>query len=81
MFKWLFYSGKSNEFRNRRQHHSGRLLKQSGHDLLTLKPLTMLIMIGYFLLILPFGQIIFKSVLLNKVTIPDIYHSGYVDHT
>ncbi|WP_436668090.1 glycerophosphodiester phosphodiesterase [Latilactobacillus sakei] len=47
-----------------------QLLKQSGHDLLTLKPLTMLIMIGYFLLILPFGQIIFKSVLLNKVTIP-----------
>lgn len=47
------------------------LLRQSIHDVLELRPLTALLVIFYFVLILPFGQVLFRSTLLNKVTIPD----------
>ncbi|MDK1727875.1 glycerophosphodiester phosphodiesterase [Dellaglioa algida] len=47
------------------------LLKQSIHDVLALRPLTALLVTWYFVLILPFGEVLFKSSLLSKVTIPD----------
>lgn len=47
------------------------VLRQSIHDLLELRPLTVLLVIFYLVLILPFGQVLFTSTLLNKVTIPD----------
>lgn len=47
------------------------LLKQSINDVLALRPLTALLVTWYFVLILPFGEVLFKSSLLSKVTIPD----------
>lgn len=47
------------------------LLKQAINDVLALRPLTALLVTWYFVLILPFGDVLFKSSLLTKVTIPD----------
>ncbi|MHC9533534.1 glycerophosphoryl diester phosphodiesterase membrane domain-containing protein [Dellaglioa sp. BT-FLS60] len=47
------------------------LLKESIHDVLALRPMTTLLVTWYFVLVLPFGEVLFKSSLLSKVTIPD----------
>lgn len=47
------------------------IFKETVRGLVALRPTTMLVGLLYFLLILPFGQVLFKSALLSKVTVPD----------
>lgn len=47
------------------------IFKETVRGLVALRPTTMLVGLLYFLLILPFGQVLFKSALLSKVTVPE----------
>ncbi|WP_208422887.1 glycerophosphoryl diester phosphodiesterase membrane domain-containing protein [Latilactobacillus fragifolii] len=46
------------------------IFTETVRGLVALRPTTMLAGLLYFLLILPFGQVLFKPVLLSKVTVP-----------
>lgn len=56
----------------------GKLLQQTFRSWGRLRPKMIGILMGYFIIILPFGHFVFNSQLLSKVTIPDFINE-YID--